>query len=117
MQFNVNPLKPPKAKAAVFVPAPAGQVLAVLKAPPAVQVLPLYVSVQDTLENGAAALLPPKAKAADCVPVPPSRYLAVDKVAAAVHTPMGRVGVGVGVAVLVGVTVNVVVVVGVGVAV
>ena len=38
---------PPKAKAAVFVPAPAKLYLAVDRAPPADHEVPLYVSVHD----------------------------------------------------------------------
>ena len=51
---------PPNANAAVFVPAPANEYLAVDKAPPADHDVPLYVSVQAT----NAGLKPPNTKAA-----------------------------------------------------
>ena len=51
---------PPYAKAAFCVPAPAKECLAVIKAPPAVQVEPSYVSVHAT----TVGVNPPKATAA-----------------------------------------------------
>ena len=65
---------PPKANAAVFVPAPAKVFLAVIIAPPADHDVPLYVSVQATANTGAA---PPKANAAVFVPAPAKTLLAV----------------------------------------
>ena len=71
---------PPKATAAVCVPAAACCNLPGLgKVPPACQVLPLYSSVAHN------AGLPPIAKPAFCVPAPAKENLAVDKVPPADH--------------------------------
>ena len=47
VQATAVGVPPPNAKAAVFVPAPAKHILAVIKAPPADQAVPLYDSVHD----------------------------------------------------------------------
>ena len=75
--------KPPKAKAASCVPAPAKSYLAVDKAPPADHESPLYSSVHD--EKPAST--PPKASAAFCVPAPAKLRLAIIKAPPADHTP------------------------------
>ena len=64
----------------MFVPAPAKAPLAVNKAPPEDQEVPLYVSVFPKLINVHPDItLPPKAKAAVFVPAPAKLCLAVIK--------------------------------------
>jgi hypothetical protein len=73
---------PPKAKAAVFVPAPASLCLAVFKSFNSVQLVPFQDSVFPTL----TVVSPPNAKAAVLVaPQPAKNVLAVFKSLTSVH--------------------------------
>ena len=67
----------------MLVPAPANCRLAVIIAPPADQVDPLYASVQANVDRNAGD--PPNPNAAFCVPVPANSYLAVDRAPPADH--------------------------------
>jgi len=70
-------LKPPNPKAAVCVPAPFNEYLAVPKFPPDVQLVPPYSSV--AFDLGFEPGYPPNPKPAVCVPAPPIIYLAAPK--------------------------------------
>ena len=83
MQAHTVGVAPPNANAAVFVPAPAKAYLAVPKAPPADQDVPLYVSVQATVAK--PLFKPPNANAAVFVPAPAKPNLAVIKAPPADH--------------------------------
>ena len=63
----VDGFKPPNANPAFCVPAPANLVVAIPKAPPTLQDVPLYSSVQETTLGEH----PPTANPAFCVPADP----------------------------------------------
>ena len=73
-------------KAAVVVPQPRVEFLAVFKSPTSVQFVPSYCSVSSLLVGDCPPTVhPPKANAAVCVPAPPHSYFAVPKLFPSVH--------------------------------
>ena len=88
-QDSVMPVRadasiPPKFKAAVCVPHPAADPLAVFKLLTSVQLVPFQVSVCADL-GPAGSSIPPKTKPAVVVPAPLAAYLLVFKVLTAVQ--------------------------------
>ena len=81
MHDTVVGVLPPNANPAFCVPAPAKEVLDVIKAPPADHDVPLYSSVHARLGKSP----PPNAKPAFCVPAPPEEFLSVIKEPPADH--------------------------------